>query len=95
MYNVILAFQALSRALQQPNRTFPKDREMVMLTYRAEVLPLEYEVPVEAAPEVGGGADVLEVVHADHVDHGADHPGRVLVHALEHGLLEFKWDRLR
>lgn len=54
---------------------------------RAEVLPLEDEVPVEAAPEVGAGADVLEVVHGDDVDDGAHHARRVLGHALKHRLL--------
>ena len=54
----------------------------------AEVFPLEDEVPVEPAAEVGAGADVLEVVHGDDVDDGAHHARRVLAHALQHRLLE-------
>ena len=42
------------------------------------VLPLEDQVPVEAAAQVGRRAHVLEVVHGDDVDDGADDPGAVL-----------------
>ena len=37
------------------------------------VVPFEYEVPVEAASKLVGGADVAEVIHVDHVDDRTHH----------------------
>ncbi|KAH1022002.1 hypothetical protein HUJ04_011478 [Dendroctonus ponderosae] len=45
---------------------------------QAEEFPLEDHGPVEAASQVCRGADVLEVVHADHVDYWAHHACWVL-----------------
>lgn len=53
---------------------------------RTQVLPLEDQIPVETASQVSGGSDVLEVVHADHIDDGADHAGRILADSFQQGL---------
>lgn len=52
----------------------------------SEVLPLEHQVPVEAAPQVGRRSDVVEVVHADDVDDGAYDARRVLLDPLQQRL---------
>ena len=49
-----------------------------MIYLVGHVVPFEYEVPVEAASKLVGGADVAEVIHIDHVDDRTHH---------------YKWDR--
>lgn len=53
---------------------------------RTQVLPLEDQIPIEAATQVGRCPDVLEVVHADHIDDGADHAGGIFADSLQQRL---------
>lgn len=65
----------------------PDGRGGVIVAHRplrgTKVLPLENQVPVKAAAQIGRGADILEVVHANHIDHGAHDAGGILANAFQ------------
>ncbi len=40
--------------------------------------PLKHQIPVEATTKFRRRGHVMEVLHIDHIDHGAHHSGAVL-----------------
>lgn len=52
----------------------------------AQIFPFEYQIPIETAAQIRRGANILKVVHANHIDDGAYHTRGILTHTFQEWL---------